>query len=49
MFSIKKNVSACKTALKLRENRLITGLLMLGAGVGIGGSLIVSAYIKLPE
>ena len=35
--------------LKDRENRLITGIIILGMGVGIGGSLIISAYVKAPQ
>ena len=31
--------------LKSKENRVIVGILL----VGLGGSLIVSGYIKLPE
>ena len=33
------------TILKSKENRVIIGILL----VGLGGSLIVSGYIKLPE
>ena len=29
------------------ENRLVLGLIVLGAGIGIGGGLIVSAYIRV--
>ena len=30
------------------KNRLIIGLIVLGAGIGIGGGLIASAYIHAP-
>lgn len=33
------------TILKSKENRVIIGILL----VGLGGSLIVSGYIRLPE
>lgn len=33
------------TILKSKENRVIIGIVL----VGLGGSLIVSGYIKLPE
>ena len=32
-----------------KEIRLILGLLCMGAGIGIGGALILSAYMKIPQ
>lgn len=32
-----------------KETRAIAGIVIVGLGVGLGGSLIVSAYIKLPQ
>ena len=29
------------------QNRLILGLMILGVGIGLGGGLISSAYIKV--
>lgn len=43
-----KKVEVCKEVLSAAENRLILGLIIVGAGVGIGGSLIASAYIHVP-
>lgn len=33
------------TALKNKENRIITGMVL----VGLGGALIISCYIKVPQ
>lgn len=35
--------------LSFAQNRLIIGLVILGAGIGIGGGFIASAYIKTPN
>ena len=32
-----------------RNNRAVLGIFTMTAGVGIGGGLLVSAYIKLPD
>ena len=40
-----EKVQACKEVLSSAENRLILGLMM----VGLGGGLIASAYIHLPN
>ena len=32
-----------------KETRAVAGIVIVGLGVGLGGSLIVSAYIKLPQ
>ena len=42
-----KKIQTCKEVLTDAQNRLIMGLIILGAGIGIGGGLIASAYIKL--
>ena len=42
-------VKACKDALSEANNRLILGLIILGIGVGLGGGLIASAYISVPN
>ena len=42
-----------KSILPNAKNRLLLGLIILGAGVGLGAglgsTLILSAYIKIPE
>ena len=42
-----------KSILANAENRLLLGLIILGVGVGLGAglgsTLILSAYIKVPE
>lgn len=42
-------VKACKDVLSEANNRLILGLIILGIGVGLGGGLIASAYISVPN
>lgn len=32
-----------------RKNRLILGIILFGVGVGVGGGLIASAYIRVPN
>lgn len=46
---VKEKVGFCKEVLNNAQNRLTIGIVVLAAGVGIGGGLIASAYIKLPE
>lgn len=40
-------IDACKEILTPAQNRLILGLIILGACIGIGGGLVLSAYIKV--
>lgn len=46
---IKEKVGFCKEVLNNAQNRLTIGIVVLAAGIGIGGGLIASAYVKLPE
>lgn len=46
---MEEKVQMCKEMLRDAQNRLIVGLVILGAGVGIGGGLIASAYIRISE
>ena len=46
---MEEKVQVCKEMLRDAQNRLIVGLVILGAGVGIGGGLIASAYICVYE
>lgn len=49
---VEEKVQACKEILSSAQNRLILGLTIVGAGIGIaliGGSLITSAYVKAPN
>lgn len=46
---MEEKVRMCKEMLRDAQNRLIVGLVILGAGVGIGGGLIASAYIRVSE
>ena len=46
---MEEKVQMCKEMLRDAQNRLIVGLVILGAGVGIGGGLIASAYIRVSE
>ena len=40
-------IQECKEILSSAQNRLILGLMILGVGIGLGGGLISSAYIKV--
>lgn len=46
---VEDRVKTCEEVLSSAQNRLILGLIVLGAGVGIGGGLILSAYIRVPQ
>ena len=46
---MEEKVQMCKEMIRDAQNRLIVGLVILGAGVGIGGGLIASAYIRVSE
>lgn len=43
---VNEKVQACKEILPSAQNRLILGLVIFGAGIGVGGGLITSAYIQ---
>lgn len=40
-------LQACKDILVDAQNRLILGLIIFGIGIGLGGGLIASAYIRV--
>lgn len=47
---VDEKVEACKEILSSAQNRLILGLMIVGVGVGLiglGGSLVASAYIRV--
>lgn len=39
----------CKDVLDSRSYRVVVGVIVIGLGVGLGSSLIVSGYMPLPE
>lgn len=45
---VSDKIQTCKEVLTDAQNRLVIGLVILGAGIGIGGGLIASAYLKVP-
>ena len=45
---VNNKIQTCKEVLTDAQNRLVIGLVILGAGIGIGGGLIASAYLKVP-
>ncbi len=47
-FVVEK-IETCKEILSSAQNRLTLGLMILGIGVGLGSTLILSAYMKVPE
>lgn len=46
---VEEKIKACKEILSSAQNRLTLGLMIFGVGVGLGGALILSAYMKVPE
>lgn len=46
---VEEKIEACKEILSSAQNRLTLGLMIFGVGVGLGGALILSAYMKVPE
>ena len=44
---VNDRIQTCREVLTDAQNRLVVGLIILGAGIGVGGGLIASAYIKL--
>ena len=49
ILTIEKVSEGIKSIFSSRNNRAVLGIFTMIAGVGIGGGLLVSAYIKLPE
>lgn len=51
--NIKKNmdtkIEILKEVLSDRQNRLVVGTIILSMGIGIGGGLIASAYVRVPQ
>lgn len=45
--SVDEKLQACKDVLSSAQNRLVLGLILFGLGVGLGGALIASAYIRV--
>ena len=46
---MEEKIQKCEEVLSNAQNRLIIGLVIFGAGIGIGGGFIASAYIKTPN
>lgn len=44
---VSDKIQTCKEVLTEAQNHLVIGLVILGAGIGIGGGLIASAYLKV--
>ena len=44
---VDNKIEACKDILLEAQNRLILGLIIFGIGIGLGGGLIASAYIRV--
>lgn len=43
---VSDRINGCKETLSKNKNRIIIGTVILGAGVGIGGGLLVSGFIQ---
>lgn len=46
---VKEKINLCKEVLNNTQNRLTLGVIVLATGIGIGGGLIASAYVRLSE
>lgn len=44
-----KQEDALKEVLSDRQNRLVVSTIILSMGIGIGGGLIASAYVRVPQ
>lgn len=44
-----KTIKVVTNVLESRQNRLMYGILIVGLGLGLGGSLITSAYIHIND
>ena len=44
---VDNKIEACKEILLEAQNRLNLGLIIFGIGIGLGGGLIASAYIRV--
>lgn len=44
-----EKIEACKNILSYAQNRLIVGIVIMTTGIGIGGGLIISAFVHAPE
>lgn len=44
-----KTIKVVTNVLESRQNRLMYGILIVGLGLGLGGSLIASAYIQIND
>ena len=42
-------IEILKEVLSDRENRLVVSTIILSMGIGIGGGLIASAYVRVPQ
>ena len=45
--SVNEKLQACRDVLSNAQSRLILGLIIFGLGIGLGGGLIASAYIRV--
>ncbi len=43
-----KKLDLCKEMIDSRTKRAVVGVVIIGLGIGLGGSLIISAYMPLP-
>lgn len=48
-YIMEKTFNGAKNVFGSRKNRAVLGIFTMTAGAGIGGGLLASAYIKLPD
>lgn len=44
-----EKIRTCKDIASSAQNRLILGILIMTTGIGVGGGLILSAYVPMPK
>lgn len=44
-----EKVKTCEKILSSAKNRSILGIIIMATGVGLGGGLLISAYVPVPK
>lgn len=44
-----EKINACKEILLSANNRAILGTIIMMTGIGVGGGLLISAYMPMPK
>ena len=46
---IREKINTCKEILSSAQNRAILGTIIMMTGIGLGGGLLISAYMPMPK